>query len=61
MALNARFENTFDLPGANALKPPICMPIDATFANPHKANVLIEIDRGYFMHNRKSFLKNVNK
>jgi hypothetical protein len=37
IALKARLENTFDLDGANALSPPICIPIEATFANPHNA------------------------
>lgn len=37
IALVATLAINFDLSGDKRLKNPICMPIDATFANPHNA------------------------
>ena len=47
IALNANLENVFDLDGAKALSPPIWIPIEATFAKPQSAYVLIDIERSF--------------
>lgn len=47
MALAANLVNTFILPGASALSPPIWMPIEAKLANPHRAYVAMSTDRSY--------------
>ena len=44
MALKPNSVNNLDFPGANIPIPPICIPIEAKFANPQSIIVAIIID-----------------